>query len=81
MFTEAGVASAEITRQAGTLCFPSLRDWLLLEVKEWLLGERMDDAQFEKLLAEAQEILRPFVTAEGTVVLATPGYIVTAAKS
>jgi len=81
LFAEAGVARAELTRQAGTVCFPSLRDWLLIEVQEWLLGDRMDETQFERLLAEAQEILRPFVTAEGTVVLGTPGYIVTATKT
>jgi ubiquinone/menaquinone biosynthesis C-methylase UbiE len=80
LFTEAGVVMAEVTRQEGTVRFPSLRDWLLLEVKEWLLGDRMDDAQFEGLLTEAKEILRPFVTAEGTVVLRTPGYIITATK-
>jgi ubiquinone/menaquinone biosynthesis C-methylase UbiE len=80
LFIEAGVAGAEVTRQAGTGCFPSFRDWLLIEVKEWLLGDRMDDAQFEEVFAEAKEILRPFVTAEGTVVLRTPGYIITATK-
>jgi ubiquinone/menaquinone biosynthesis C-methylase UbiE len=81
LFAEAGVTRAKVTRQAGTVCFPSLRDWLWIEVKEWLLGDRLDETQFERLLKEAEEVLRPFVTAEGTVVLRTPAYIVTATKS
>lgn len=78
VFTEAGVASPNVAREEGTARFPSLREWLWIEVKEWLLGDRMDDGEFEELLAEAQELLRPFVTAEGTVISPAPGYIVTA---
>lgn len=80
LFADAGVAGAEITRQVGTGRFPSLREWLFIEVKEFLLGDRMSDAQFEEMLKEAAEVLRPFVTGEGAVVLRTPAYIVTATK-
>lgn len=81
LFDDAGVVGATVTRQVGTARYPSLRDWLEVEVKEWLLGERMDDAEFEEFLAQAQETLEPFVTDKGTVVLAAPGYIVTATKA
>lgn len=81
LFTEAGVDGPNVARREGTARFPSLRDWLWIEVKEWLLGDRMDDAEFEGLLTEAQERFRPFMTAEGRLVSPAPGYIVTATKA
>lgn len=80
LFTAAGVARAEIMRQEGIARFPSLRAWLLIEVKAWLLADRMDEVQFEAFLTEAAERLRPFVASDGTVVLPAPAYIVTATK-
>lgn len=38
-------------------------------------------AQFEGLFKEAEEVLHPFVTTDGAVVLSTPGYVVTAIKA
>lgn len=80
LFRAAGVIGAEITRQEGIVRFPSLREWLLLEVKEWLLGDRMGDTQFEEFLREAEEVLRPFVASDGAVIVPAPAYIVIAAK-
>lgn len=80
LFSEAGVVGAKVTKQAGTVRFPSLRDWLLIEVKEWLMGDRMDEVQFEEFLTEAEEVLRLFVASDGAVVVPAPAYIVVAAK-
>lgn len=80
LFRAAGVTGAEITRQEGIVRFPSLRDWLLIEVKEWLLGDRMDEVQFEEFLTEAEAVLRPFVASDGAVVVPAPAYISTATK-
>jgi SAM-dependent methyltransferase len=80
LFTAAGVTRAEITRQEGIARFPSLRAWLLIEVKAWLLGDRIDDAQFEEFVTEAAELLRPFVANDSAVVIPAPAYIVTAIK-
>ncbi|MCL4298634.1 MAG: methyltransferase domain-containing protein [Anaerolineae bacterium] len=80
LFTAAGVARAEIMGQEGVARFPSLRAWLLIEVKAWLLGDRMDEIQFEEFLREAAERLRPFGASDGAVALPAPAYIVTATK-
>ena len=80
LFTSAGVDRPVITRQEATARFPSLREWLWIEVKEWLLGDRLDDADFEVLLAEAQERFRSFLTAEGALVSPAPGLIAIATK-
>ncbi|MBI1880632.1 MAG: methyltransferase domain-containing protein, partial [Chloroflexi bacterium] len=78
LFTTADVAGVKITRQVGTDRFPSLRAWLLIEVKEWLLGDRLDETQFEELLRETEEVLRPFVASDGTLVIPAPAYIAVA---
>jgi SAM-dependent methyltransferase len=78
---EAGITEVQVERQEGTARFPSLRAWLLTEVKGWVLADRLDDAEFEVLLKDGQESLRPFVAPDGTVVLRAPGYIITATKT
>jgi len=80
LFSEAGVVGAGITRQKGIARFPSLHAWLRIEVKAWLLADRMNELQFEAFLAEAAELLRPFVATDGTAALPAPAYIVTATK-
>ena len=47
----------------------------------WTLGGMLDDAQVELLLMEVERALRPFVTADGTVVFAMPALIVRAGKA
>lgn len=81
LFAAAGVPSAVVTTHPGTVRFPSLRDWVATEVKGWPpLAQRLDDAQFEALLAAAQERLQPFVAGDGTVTFSMPAHIVTASK-
>ena len=64
----------------GTTRFPSIESWMFTEGKGWILADRLDDAQFDLLLREAKQVLRPFVTAEGKVVFNMPAHIVTAVK-
>jgi hypothetical protein len=40
----------------------------------------LDDAQVARLAAEAEQTLRPFVAADGTVAFAISAHIVTAVK-
>ena len=49
-------------------------------MKGRVLAHRLDDAQFEILQKEAQESLRPFVAADGTVALRAPAYLITEPK-
>jgi len=81
LFVEAGFTDARVERQEGTARFPSLRAWLLTEVKGWVLADRLNDEQFEVLLKEAQESLRPFVATDNTVALRAPAYLITATKA
>ena len=81
LFAESGIPSATLTTHQGTAHYPSLRDWVSTEVKGWPpLAQRLDEAQFEALLAAAQEQLRSFVARDGTVAFSMPAHIVTATK-
>ena len=79
---DAGIADAKVTRHEGTVRFASIKSLISTErACLWTLGGMLDDAQFELLLMEVERALRPFVTADGTVVFAMPALIVRAGKA
>ena len=79
---EAGIADAKVTRQDGTVRFASIQSLVSTErACVWTLGGLLDETQFERLLKDAEESLRPFVTADGTVAFVMPALIITATKA
>ena len=79
---EAGIVGAKVTPHHGTVRFASIRALVSTErACVWTLGELLDDAQFEQLAKEAEQALRPFAAADGTLAFAMPSLIVTAAKA
>lgn len=79
---DAGIAGAKVTRREGIVRFASIAELISTErACVWTLGGMLDDEQFERLLKEADQALRPFVTADDTVAFAMPALIVTATKS
>ena len=81
IFTDAGIANAEIASQTGTVRFPSIDAWLHTEIKGWVLADQVTDAQFDRLLKESRQVLQPFVTSDGTVAFPSPAHIVTVQKA
>ena len=81
LFSEAGIDKPDLTTINGRAKFPSISSWLFTEIRGWLLADKLDDSQFELLLNEAQDVLRSFITPEGTVSLIAPAHIVTAIKA
>jgi SAM-dependent methyltransferase len=78
---EAGIAGAEVTRHEGTVRFASIRALVSTErACVWTLGGLLDDAQFDRLIAEADHVLDRFAAADGTVSFAMPALIVTAIR-
>ena len=78
---DAGIASSKVTRHKGTVRFASIESLLYAErMCVWTLGGLLDDAQFELLLKEAEQVLQPFVATDGTVAFDLPALIVTASK-
>lgn len=81
LFTDAGVADAQITTYKGTARFPSISSWVYTDVKGWTLSDMIDDTQYQLLLQEAEKELRQFVLPDDTVAFRSPAHIVTTTKA
>ncbi len=78
---EAGIGNAEIVRHNGSVRFASIASLVSTErACVWTLGGMLDDAQFAKLLGEAELALKPFAGKDGTIVFDMPALIVTVTK-
>jgi hypothetical protein len=75
LFTDAGIAGVDINRIVGSARFPSIADWVHTDVKGWTLADRIDDAQYDLLRAEAETELVRFRQTDGSVVFDSPAHI------
>lgn len=80
LVARAGVTDPEVRHVPGEARFPSIRAWMHSDVRGWTLADRLDDEQYERLVAEAEVELNRFVTADGSVRFAHPALIATAHK-
>lgn len=82
LFESAGVASAVITTRTGTARFPSIRSMVEADLRGWLpvMGVILKEDQIQSILAEAESVLRRYVTAEGQVVFDSPAHIIVGIK-
>ena len=79
--TAAGIDNAKVARSDGTVRFKSIASLVSTErACVWTLGGLLDDGQFERLLEQAEESLRPFVTADGTIAFVMSALVITADK-
>lgn len=81
LFDDAGGASVTIETHHGTARFPSVRSMVEADLRGWLpvMGVMLDEALIEQILAEAEELLAGFVTAEGSMQFDAPAHVVSAA--
>lgn len=80
LFHKAGISDAAITTHHGMAEFPSIQSWVYTDIKGWTLADKLNDTQFELLLREAEQMLRSFVTDQGTVTFNAPAHITAFAK-
>jgi SAM-dependent methyltransferase len=78
LFAEAGAPDVAVATRTGTGRFPSIRAWVHADVKGWTAADLIDEAGYDRLLAEAERELRRFATPDGSVALAMPGHIAAA---
>ena len=81
LFMESGISDIQIATHSGTAHFPSLQSWVNTDVEGWTAADMIDEAGFERFLAEAERELRAFVTADGSVSFSAPAHIVTTTKA
>lgn len=82
LFASAGVAAVSITTHHGTAKFPSLRSMVEADLRGWLpvMGVVLPEDQIHRMLKEAEDVLRAFVTPEGKVTFDSPAHIVRGTK-
>jgi len=82
LFSEAGVASAEITTQHGTAQFPSIRTMVEADLRGWLpvMGVILAEDQIGRILQEAEQALSSCATADGRATFHLSAHLVTAKK-
>jgi len=79
LFADAGVASVEVTTDRGAAKFPSARVMVEADLRGWLpvMGVVLPEEQIARILEEAEPVLKPYVTTDGTVAFDTSAHIVT----
>lgn len=78
---QAGLDGADVFQRDGEVRFASIDALVSTErACVWTLGGLLDEAQFERLRAEAQTVFRPFVESGGAVAFSMPALLVTAEK-
>lgn len=78
---EAGLDTARIERIDGTVRFDSIHSLVATErACVWTLGGLLDETQFDRFAAAAEESLRPFLTADGRIEFTMPAQIITARR-
>jgi ubiquinone/menaquinone biosynthesis C-methylase UbiE len=80
LLSASSVTSSEVQRMPGEARFPSIRSWMHTDVRGWTYADKLDNEQYELLLAEAEKELRRFVTTDGTVRFDHPALIASATK-
>lgn len=83
LFSEAGAHGTEVWTHAGTGRFPSIRAMVEADIRGWLplVGVVLPEDVIGRVLDEAEAILAPYVTPEGTVEFPTSAHVVTAQKA
>ena len=81
-FNDAGAKSVVITTPNGVAQFPSIRVMVEADLRGWLpvKGVNLPEELISRILAEAEEVLAPYVTDDGRVRFDAPAHIVTARK-
>lgn len=67
LFDEAGVRGVAVRTYRGEARFPSLEEWIHVEVRGWTLAEQVSEAQYAELLSDARRELAVFLRPDGTV--------------
>lgn len=75
LLAEAGWSDSTITTRMGTARFPSIYEWVRLDVRGWTLADMIDDKQFDTLVEAASTELAEFADEGGAVSFAAPAHI------
>jgi SAM-dependent methyltransferase len=82
LFEGAGVTEVAVKTAHGTARFPRIRTMVEADLRGWLplMGVPLEEEQIELILMEAEEALKAYAGAEGSVTFDAPALIVTGSK-
>jgi hypothetical protein len=80
LFVSSGITSAEVRLHEGSIRFPSVHEFVRIEVKGSPMAEMVSDDEMRALAAESEAALAEFVEPSGEIVMPMDAHIVTASK-
>jgi SAM-dependent methyltransferase len=80
LFVDSGISGAEVHLHEGSIRFPSVQEFIRIEVKGSPLAEMVSDDVMQSLAAESEDALVEFVVPSGEIVMPMDAHIVTATK-
>jgi SAM-dependent methyltransferase len=80
LFVDGGISGAEVTLHAGSIRFPSVKEFIRIEVKGSPLADMLSADAIETLVAESERELAEFVVPSGGIIMPMDAHIVTASK-
>ena len=80
LFADSGISGADVALHEGPIRFPSVQEFIRIEVKGSPLADMLSDDAMQALAAESEDALSEFVVPEGEIVMPMDAHIVTASK-
>jgi SAM-dependent methyltransferase len=80
LFADSGISGAKVTLHEGSIRFPSVTEFIRIEVKGSPLADMVSDDAMQTLAAESEDALAEFVVPSGEIVMPMDAHIVTASK-
>ena len=80
LFADSGVSGAKVTLHEGSIRFPSVKEFIRIEVNGSPLAGMVSDDVMRSLAAESEHALAEFVLPSGEIVMPMDAHIVTAGK-
>jgi SAM-dependent methyltransferase len=80
LYADSGIPGAKVTLHEGSIQFPSVTEFIRIEVKGSPLADMLSDDAMQALAAESEDALVEFVVPSGEIVMPMDAHIVTAGK-
>jgi SAM-dependent methyltransferase len=80
LFVDSGISGASVTLHEGSIRFPSIKEFVRIEVKGSPLADMLSDEAMENLARESEHALAEFVVPSGEIIMPMDAHIVTANK-
>ena len=80
LVVDSGISGANVTLHEGSIRFPSVEEFIRIEVKGSPLADMLSDDAMQPLAAESEDALVEFVAPSGEIIMPMDAHIVTASK-